>query len=193
MKMKMLLFCLNLLVPIQSFAQEDSLEAATPNSKRPDLSQLTTEEIRTYQYGEISTGSLIGGGLLGTFVGLGFGHIVYGEYGSKGWIFTVSELGSLGIMTAGLSQAAAGCTLLNTSSCSNGLGLYTFGAFAYFGLRIWEIVDVWTLPSRHNGEYRAIQSKLGISRARTEWQVLPMIGPAAGGRSTYGLSLAMTF
>lgn len=183
-----------LFLAVLSFAQtkhkEEKEEAFSAN-----FSELTPDQIRIYQYGEISKDSLVGGGLLGTVVGLGTGHIVYGEYSRKGWIFTVGEMSTLAIATGGLTAGVTGCFTASSDRCSSGIGLSLLGATAFFGLRLWEIIDVWTLPGNHNSEYRAIKEKVDapVRRASRVGMILPIISPEHNQSTKWGLKFTMPF
>jgi len=90
----------------------------------------------------ISSGRYLGGGIAGTIIGFGVGHAIQGRYQSEGWIFTVSELGALGVATVGsvlISRAAA-----SQQVSPLGLTIGVVGYLVFGGLKIWEIVDVWT-------------------------------------------------
>ena len=135
------------------------VEKSGDNTAISNLSRLSPEELAIYQYGEISTGSLIGGGLLGTFVGFGTGHIVYGKYGQRGWIFTVGEVGTIAMATVGAAKIITSCLFDGSSSgCSTGSGLFILGGVGFFGFRLWELIDVWTIPGSHNDRYRSIKA-----------------------------------
>ncbi len=194
---KIFALCLSILLlsPILSRAETNPEPA-----KKPDLSMLSTDEVEVYQYGKISNASLIGGGLLGTFFGLGTGHIVEGQYGKKGWIFTVGELGSIAVISVGLAQAVnAGidCSFGSGNNCSkSGDGLIITGTLAYVGFRIWEIIDVWTTPSRVNAEYDAIKARVesGPAPKHTEMMLAPMmLASDRNGKSTLGLQFLVRF
>jgi len=168
---------------------EQKADIKKSNGQRVSLSNLSLEEKEIYQYGEISTGSLIGGGLAGTFLGLGIGHAVYGKYTSKGWIFTVGELGSFTIMALGVSQIGE-CFWGSSSGCSNAAGTYVVGAIAFLGFRIWELIDVWTLPSSHNRQYQAIKSSVELgSNDKQNFFLLPLLST----QGAYGLRLGVNF
>ena len=185
MKKHFLLFC-TLIIFSLHLAHAEKAPA-----KKSDLDGLTTDEIEIYQHGEIGTGSLVGGGLLGTFVGFGTGHIVYGKYASKGWIFTLGEAVSLGIVVAGAVSTLTNCSFGDKNGCSKGSGLMTFGSFAFLGFRIWEIIDVWTIPGFHNSKYRAIKARVD-GTADSEFHLAPLV-VSNGARSGYGLQAALTF
>lgn len=160
----------------------------------PDLSGLSPDDIQIYQYGRIGTGSHVAGGLLGTFVGLGLGHIVYGKYTSKGFIFTIGEIGSIAIAYAGAVNGITGCLEGSSSKCGNGLGLYILGALAFTGFRIWEIVDVWTLPGSHNSRYDALKRKVeGGDEEAGRFTLMPMIAANEPKSPGFGLQLGIRF
>lgn len=163
-------------------------------TKTPNFEGISTEEIRIYQEGEIRNGELVAGGLLGTFFGFGLGHIVYGQYGERGWIFTVSELGSYAVMAIGMAKATTSCLFSNSDDCGDGFGMMYFGAIAYLGLRIWEIVDVWTIPSKHNNKYRAIKTKIDSQSMELEsFNLLPVVADNQGLHNGMSLNLSFKF
>jgi hypothetical protein len=170
--------------------------------KKPDFSDLTPEEIQIYRHGAMSTGQRVGGGLLGTFAGFGTGHIVYGMYGSKGWIFTVGEAASLGMAVGGAVLGISGCSTAvfeqsGSGNCGGGLALYFVGSLTYIGFRIWEIIDVWTIPGSYNARYRAINEKANPdsdSRSDRGVLLLPIVASNVQGTGmNYGLGLTVKF
>ena len=96
-----------------------------------ELQPATTAGMHPVQY--------VGGGVVGTFVGFGLGHLVQGRWLERGWIFSVAEppLMVLGAAALFANSAHTG------KSEPNGLAI--FGA-AFVGMRIWEAVDVWYTP-----------------------------------------------
>ncbi|NCN26760.1 hypothetical protein GW915_04225 [bacterium] len=95
-------------------------------------------------------------------------------------------------MVAGLAKATGGCLMLDAEECSDGIGVYYLGALAYTGFRVWEIIDVWTIPSRHNRKYRAIKAKTESQSFQLQsLQVFPVV---ALEREVFkGVSLNMSF
>ncbi len=158
--------------------KNNSSSDLSQRSNQIDTSKLTPEEIEIYKQGEISTGQLVGGGLLGTFVGFGLGHVAYEKYSSKGWIFTVGELGSYALMASGA------VSFVTSPFSSNGLGVYTFGAIAFIGFKIWEIVDVWTTPQFHNNRYHSIKERLDGSQNIASYHLSPLIVQSQNEKST---------
>jgi hypothetical protein len=148
--------------------------------------------VETYQYGEISTGSLVGGGLLGTVVGFGTGHIVYGAYSKKGWIFTLGESAGLALEYYGTSMMTS-CAFANVEKCGENTGLMFAGAAMLFGFRVWEIIDVWTYPGAHNREYRAIKARIENGNQSHELHFSPVLVNATRGALVPGLAMSVRF
>ena len=85
-------------------------------------------------------GRYIGGGVVGTIVGAGIGHAIQGRWLRTGWIHTVLQVGGWMVMgfQAGRRTVAPEAGHLITVAVSS---------LVIAGSRIWEIVDVWVLPS----------------------------------------------
>lgn len=97
-------------------------------------------------YGAVKTlpsGRYIGGGIVTLFLSWGIGHAVQGRYAEKGWIFTVggatSTIGTIGLYVD-----------LNKNISLSWVG-YGFAGMVLvgLGLRVWELIDVWMLPSNY--------------------------------------------
>ena len=153
--------------------------------------QLSAEDQELILDGEIGPVGHIGGGLVATFVGFGTGQAVQGRWLERGWIFTVGETASLGVMVYGLGKAATSCVNEDGSDCgSSGLGLVAGGAIALTGLHIWEIVDAFVAPIGHNRRVRA--AKLRANGHSGIASVAPYVAPAQAGNGTVG-GLSLTF
>ena len=117
---------------------------------------LTPEEQDLLLRGEITQDRIIGGGLLGMFMGFGLGHAVQGRYSEKGYLFTLGELGSIVAITVGLlaclDSLEDGCQ--DSGQATAVAGLIGLGIF-----RVWEMVDVWTGPGDYNQRVRAARAK----------------------------------
>jgi hypothetical protein len=139
--------------------------------------QLTAEENELLKRGEISEGEHIGGGLAALFLGFGSGQAIQGRWGDRGWIFTLGEVASIGLLLWGWSEAW-NCTL-DDVECddSRGVGKLTVGALAFSGFRVWETIDAFAVPAGHNRDVRALRMRLGYP-------------PAGYGRPGYSLHLA---
>ena len=156
----------------------------TASGKIP-LSALTPEERKILANGEISDGAYIGGGAAGTLIGFGIGHAIQGRYGDKGWIFTLGEFGSIGLLGFALVECAFGspngpCTGAAASTAT----LATLG-FAFF--RIWEIVDVWITPPSINRDYQFLKDRVQTSRNDESPPISMGVIPLASGGLEFGL------
>ncbi len=131
--------------------------------RRASAPLLTPSEHALLMRGEITPGEHIGGGLLGTFFGLGLGHAVQGRYSDKGWIFTVGEAGSAAVLIFtfnGCISDSFRSDYGRYNDCNE--GLLWGSALALAGFRIWELVDVWAGPTNHNQQVRNLQYRQGI-------------------------------
>jgi hypothetical protein len=132
----------------------------------------------------VSMKSYVTGGVTGTVFGLGIGHAVVGEYKSTGWIFTVGEAAALGVFIGGLASADEtridGEDKLQASTAEK--IMIVAGGLVYLGLRVWEVIDVWTRPELapdRAGHAAEPQSLAKLPRL----MVLPLAtdsGPAVG-------------
>jgi hypothetical protein len=158
-----------------------------------DLSKLSPDEQAIYARGHIGTGRYVAGGLVGTFVGLGAGHAVIGEYSNIGWAFTVGEVAGMALLMSGVVGELSCLFSCGVQENSNNNGLIAIGAALYYGFRIWEIVDVWVRPTTHNDRYRMLYWRLKNDPSNLEpkakegesTQILPFVDPA--GRASLGL------
>lgn len=129
-----------------------------PEVYRPmmEYSQLSEEERRILAQGPISQGQVVAGGVVGTLFGWGLGHAIQGRYSDKGWIFTVGEAVSLLAIVAAVNS----CFDSNSwkDNCDSEATLAVAGYIGFFGLRIWEAVDVWAGPGSHNNRYYQLRA-----------------------------------
>lgn len=126
----------------------------------------------------ISTGRYIAGGVLGTTVGLGIGHAVAGEYGSRGWVFTTGELASLGLIIGGFAKGADASTNGGTSFDGGAAAMMIGGAIAHAVFRIWEVIDVWTRPKVRWGE---AEEAVKPSTPKISAGIVPVFTPTTRG------------
>ncbi len=105
---------------------------------------------------QTSPGQYVGGGLVGTVVGLGLGHAIQGRWTNDGWVFTLLEVLSGGAIGAGAGwwvytnktiEAAADKGNVDTKSqlmsYIGPVALTGVGTLLFFSFKVWEIVDVW--------------------------------------------------
>jgi hypothetical protein len=157
----------------------------TPGAPPSVTLQLSADDQELLARGPISTGEHIGGGVAALFLGFGIGHAVQGRWSDRGWIFTLGETASLGLMIYGLTRTAS-CTLDATSggSCSDsGLGWMAGGAIALTGLHIWETIDAFVAPVGHNRRFRAAELRAGRPMYST---LTPYVTPAQTGDGAIG-------
>lgn len=168
--------------------------------QQPMTVQLTVDEQWLLQRGFITDGEHLGGGLAALFVGFGVGQAVQGRWSRKGYIFTIGEGVSIGIMIYGVFSFVDKCATdpnqdpyANNTTCdrafSHGFGLMLGGMLALSVFRIWETVDAFVAPPQHNRELLELRTRLGMptpmySRAR------PFVAPTPdGGGGMAGVAL----
>lgn len=170
----------------QAAATEPTLAAPAPAG--PDVQvklQLSAEDQELLERGPISTGEHIGGGVAALFLGFGIGHAVQGRWSDRGWIFTLGETASVGLMIYGLTRTAS-CTLDATDGggCSDsGLGWIAGGAIAMTGLHLWETIDAFVAPMSYNRRVRAAQLRAGRPAYST---LTPYVTPVQRGDGAIG-------
>lgn len=180
---------LSLLIVLLSFsAFADSTLIYEAEKKGIDL---TENDKKVMEVGEISTARYVTGGILGTYpIGFGVGHAIQGRWTQGGWIFTAGEVGAVAMIVAGLSS----CIDNSFDECSGGeSSLIVMGALGFVGLRIWEIIDVWAVPPGHNKKYRELKNYIEKTpakpEAKTSLDLVPLMKPGMGN----GLALRLNF
>lgn len=152
--------------------------APQPYNYQPQPVQISAEDAEILNRGPISDGAHIGGGLVALFFGFGVGQAVQGRYGDTGWIFTVGEGASLGLMIYGIGRLFDDCINDGYDTyCDNdgNAGPFVVGMLGLMGFRIWEVVDAFAGPASHNRRYKDVQLRVngyappqwGIYSART--------------------------
>lgn len=94
-------------------------------------------------------------GALGTIVGFGSGHAIQNRWNDKGWIFTAGEaLAVAGFLVATFVLVDDTVEAAKNNDAEGALssffkgGALAIGSIVLFSaMRIWQIVDVWMLPS----------------------------------------------
>ena len=154
--------------------------------------QLTEDEQRLLAEGEISDNRYIGGALVSVFFGWGLGQAVQGRYRDTGWIFTVGEGASTVALFAGFVQTFGDCFDVERS-CNNRSGetLLIGGAIGLVVFRAWELIDVFTVPPRHNARVRELRLRLGMPPPMYSKKLQPYIVPTLSrdGGAVAGLTL----
>lgn len=139
--------------------------------------------------GPLTQARYITGGVIGSVAGFGIGHAIVGEYGTMGWVFTMSQSLSLGVpIIAALVMAIIYWDGSAGAGGSVDQLITTWGGFLWTGIalwaafRIWEIVDLWVRP-----RYRLIRaSDLKIKKdaipttPKASFAILPTVMPQGG-------------
>lgn len=166
----------------KSTAPTSAEKSSSESPQKFNLSNLSEDDRRILERGEISTTRYVVGGVLGTYpLGFGIGHAIQERYSDRGWIFTVGELGSIVVAAAGMGDCV---TNWSSSGSCNG-GLFFLGIFSFVGFRIWEIIDLWAVPPELNERYRELKHRMGDNIT-----FRPVFVPQANGGF---LGLQMTF
>ena len=106
-------------------------------------------------YKSMTQNQYIAGGVLGALPGFGIGHAIQGRWLEKGWIFTGLTVGFFPLALASFFYVISTNHTLDAN-----LVFVPFYLFGLTGLKLWEIIDVWSLPS----DYKIVKSqKLSIS------------------------------
>ena len=196
------LFCFSALAaetkPILAPAASPATPMATQEESFPTYSQLSEEDRLLLRKGEISQAQLLAGGFLGTFIGFGSGHLPYQMWREKGWIFTAGEPAALALAILGATGINNDCTRYsNYTKCDDVGGsraALAIGLIGFIGLRVWEIIDVWTIPSARNYEVRAVRQKMGRELTRSSWSISPIAFQPKGTSQTLpGLEFRAVF
>ena len=93
----------------------------------------------------INQGQYIAGGVIGTVFGFGIGHAVQGRWTKTGWIHTALQVGATGVLVAGYMPLIV--AFLSDTKGNNNVVLSVIGSIVLLGAKVWEIVDVWAVPS----------------------------------------------
>jgi hypothetical protein len=158
------------------------------------LNATASAEAYVTQGPQLSQGRYIAGGLTTLLVGYGVGHAVQGRWAEKGWIFTVGEVASTGLIVGGYGWMASNIYSAGTRTSTGAVystqpnlggpaGLMVAGSVVLAGFRIWEIIDSFSAPTFDEYQRHASIEKRAPS---TELAFLPLI-------STESLGFVMTF
>lgn len=150
--------------------------------------QISPAEHELLQKGEITDGQHIGGAAASLFLGFGVGQAVQGRYGETGWIFTVGEIASFTALIVGLTQ---NINCFDSENCSSdrGEGLIIGGLVGFFAFRIWEVVDAFGGPPKHNRKVRELRMRLGIPQPMYTHRVMPYVNRTRDSGATAGVVL----
>lgn len=162
----------------QVFSMENNTSSSEPSlrkmtQKKINLSQ--NEAISGSFKQTITKGQYIGGGVAAIIPGFGIGHAIQGRYREKGWMFTAAELvtfgGALGFSIWSVGKRVVEFSVKMVVVPLVGLGgeeaveeflateIYEEKSWeedvilafliAWLGVKIWQAVDIWYLPSHY--------------------------------------------
>lgn len=149
--------------------------------------QLTPDQVELLQKGEISDGQHVGGAVASLFFGFGIGQAVQGRYGETGWIFTVGEVASFTAMMVGLFQAFDDCAFNESCNNDRGSGLIVGGLVGLLVFRVWEVVDAFGGPPKHNRKVRELKMRLGMPVPMYTQRVVPYVNRTRDSGATAGV------
>jgi hypothetical protein len=150
--------------------------------------QLTPDQAELLQKGEISEGQHFGGAVASVLFGFGIGQAVQGRYGETGWIFTVGEIASVTALMVGVFQTFDDCAFDERCSDNNsGAGLMVGGLVGLLVFRVWEVVDAFGGPPKHNRKVRDLKMRLGIPVPMYTQRVVPYVNRTRDSGATAGV------
>ncbi|MBK7960925.1 MAG: hypothetical protein IPK04_06795 [Bdellovibrionales bacterium] len=112
----------------------------------PDLGESKNQKIETETSPEktIPKGKYITGGVLGSTLGFGLGHLIQDRYYFKGLLFSVTQAIGVGLL------ASADCrnrqnerNPRDRGDCADTMKALVGGGL-WLGFHIWEVIDIWT-------------------------------------------------
>jgi hypothetical protein len=141
----------------------------------------------------IPIGRFVAGGVVGSVFGLGIGHMVQGNWVSKGWKFTFGEALAYGLILGGSIDTASAryssststrysSSTASTRTSSQSSTMVLSGILLYGGLRVWEIIDLWSTKHYRPNKQAANSDEV------TRFAPIALIDKASG-----FLGLQMTF
>lgn len=137
---------------------------------------LSVEDQELLAQGEITDGQHVGGGLVALMFGFGVGQAVQGRWHETGWIFTLGETGSLVAMIYGFADGIDHCSGDVCGRATQGdVALVVGGLVAFSALHVWEVVDAFVMPPKHNRRVRELKARLGMP----SYVLRPYVAPSA--------------
>src|SRR5262245_49064669 len=146
----------------------------------PQQIMLTEEEHKLLEMGEISDGKHLGGGLAAVFFGYGVGQAVQGRWSDTGWIFTLGEGAATVAFVYGFVDMFANCPIDGPCNNDRGAALFLGGLLAYGVFHVWEVVDAFVVPPRHNRRVRELRARLGYPPVPYYGRLAPYLAPPTG-------------
>jgi hypothetical protein len=152
-----------------------SKESQAPKKKNKEPVELTAYDRKVLEDGEISGSRRLIGSLLAVVPGFGLGHAVQGRYRYKGLVFTLVEMGCVGLFAFGREGGIV-------------------AIFPFVGFKLWELGDAIAGSERHNARYHELQStSLDSDDNRLTIMPAPIIKNNDSGKQSTHLGLALTW
>ncbi len=152
--MRRMLFRLHTLFFLSSLILTNIARSESAIAPSQSTTQLTDDDRRILENGRIGGARRTFGAILAFYPGFGIGHAVEGRYLHRGWIFTLSEAGSLAIASSGVESCA---------SIEGDCGAVVIGILGFLGFKVWEFVDGIVGPIRDNRQYLKLQTRPQVS------------------------------
>jgi hypothetical protein len=150
-------------------------ESQALKKKKIEPTELTPYDRKVLEIGEISGVRRVTGSFLALIPGFGIGHAVQGRYQYKGLVFTLTEMGCVGLFAFGREGGTA-------------------AIFPFLGFKIWEFVDSIVGPGRHNLRYHQLQSlSLNTNDNRLSIMPIPIVRKDDSGQQKTHIGLALNW
>ena len=188
--MKRVLLCVLVLFMSPVFCLGEGLQDKAQKQKiEKQEIDLSPEEKKTLDIGELGAVRYAIGGAIGTYSGFGLGHLIQGRWISRGWIFTLGEAVSATAVAVGISDCLIDLTLsiFRDNYCEQKSLLLNLGLISLAGFKIWGIIDVWGGGYIHRKNYMHLKKKLN-PKDKVSFFVMPQFGP-----KHVGLNLRLSF
>jgi hypothetical protein len=141
--------------------------------------QLSSEDQKLLAQGEITDGQHVAGAAVAIFFGFGIGQAVQGRWSEAGWIFALGESASLAALIIGAIKTIDNC-FERTCNNTDGELLLWGGLIGFSVFRVWEVVDAFIAPPKHNRRVRELRMRLGMPMPMYT-KVTPYLSPGGGG------------
>ncbi|MEY3013483.1 MAG: hypothetical protein RIT45_2218 [Pseudomonadota bacterium] len=155
----------------------------------PQGRQLSPADQRILDRGPISGGAWALGGVLGTWMGFGLGHLAQGRYDDGGLLFTFGEIASISMMIVALGNASSSDLTCDEFGCRERVvssdawaTITVVSGLTFAALRIWEIIDVWYAPAMINQRYDAVRRM-----AQPNWSLMVVPAGNDGAQASFAL------
>jgi hypothetical protein len=168
-----------------------------PQTEKIPASTLTPEDREVLARGMITDKEATYGEVFGTVVGFGTGQMFQKRYMTTGLILTVGEASTVALMGFGFSTCSEGGFGGSTPSkkrCSVGAGVV--GIAGFVGLKIWEIIDVWTGPEIQNNQYHFLKTHMVEDKKASiapTFSIIPAVDEASAHVDGAGGALQFNF